>query len=117
MNQTNPYQAISDANRRKILDLLRAEGPQRAGDIVAQLPHISQPAVSKHLRVLRQADLVHDVQDGRERWYRLNPAPLHGVARWLQQYETLWEERLETLKAIVERAEQTARSSSEEGNP
>ena len=57
-------------------NLLRAEGPLRAGKIVAQLNHISQPAVSKHLRILREAQLVSAVPDDRERAYHLNPAAL-----------------------------------------
>lgn len=99
----DPYQAISDSNRRQILDLLRAEGPLRAGDIAAHLSHISQPAVSKHLRVLRQAALVSDVQEGRERWYHLNPTSLQPVALWLQQYDGVWAQRLDALKQAVER--------------
>lgn len=98
----DPYHAIADRNRRTILDLLHARGPLRAGDIVACLPHISQPAVSKHLRLLRAAQLVYDVPEGRERWYYLNPAPLCEVAEWLQHYEVVWDQRLQTLKRLVE---------------
>ena len=64
----NPYHAIADDNRRQIMDLLRTHGPLRAGEIVAHFPQISQPAVSKHLRVLRQAKLVHSSKAGREQW-------------------------------------------------
>jgi DNA-binding transcriptional ArsR family regulator len=105
MAHQTPYQAIADANRRQVLDLLRAKGPQRTGDLVAHLSHISQPAVSKHLRVLRQAKLVYDVKQGRERWYHLNPEPLAEIAQWLQHYESLWDERLETLKRLAEQNE------------
>jgi DNA-binding transcriptional ArsR family regulator len=109
-DQSDPYHAIADLNRRKILDLLRAEGPQRAGDIVAHLPTISQPAVSKHLRVLREAALVYDVKAGRERWYHLNPDPLLDVAAWLDHYESLWDRRLRTLKALAEQEDRAASS-------
>ncbi len=102
MPNSASFQAISDPNRRKILDLLRAEGPLRAGEIVAQLNHISQPAVSKHLRILREAQLVSAVADGRERAYHLNPAALRQVADRLQAYEVLWSTRLTTLKELVE---------------
>jgi DNA-binding transcriptional ArsR family regulator len=101
----NPYHAIADPNRRQMLDLLRRQGPLRAGEIVAHFPQISQPAVSKHLRVLRQAKLVRSTKSGREQWYHLDPVPLQLVASWLEEYEALWDQRLERLKQI---AEQTA---------
>lgn len=96
------YQAIADTNRRFILDLLRTQGPLRAGDLVARLPHISQPAVSKHLRLLREAKLVRAEKAGREQIYHLNPTALRQIANWLAHYEPLWEERLATLKTLVE---------------
>jgi DNA-binding transcriptional ArsR family regulator len=96
------YRAIADSNRRFILDLLRTEGPLRAGDLVARLAHISQPAVSKHLRILREAKLVQAEKSGREQLYHLNPNALRQVVAWLTHYEPLWEERLSTLKALVE---------------
>ncbi|MFN8489088.1 MAG: metalloregulator ArsR/SmtB family transcription factor [Caldilineaceae bacterium] len=105
MSHSAPYQAIADPNRRKILDLLRDRGPLRAGEIVAQLTHISQPAVSKHLRILRAAQLVRSVPDGRERCYHLNPDTLREMAEWLLHYEPLWDSRLATLKTLVEQAE------------
>lgn len=100
-----PYHAIADATRRQMLDLLRTQGPLRAGEIVAHFPQISQPAVSKHLRVLRQAQLVHSTKCGREQWYHLNPMPLQWIAAWLEEYEALWDQRLDRLKQV---AEQTA---------
>jgi len=108
MEDSTPYRAIADANRRKILDLLRTEGPLLAGDIVAHLPAISQPAVSKHLRILRETGLVRAVPEGRERAYHLNPEALRQVVEWLQHYEVLWDTRLATLKALAETAETTA---------
>ena len=106
MPNSASFQAISDPNRRKILDLLRAEGPLRAGEIVAQLNHISQPAVSKHLRILREARLVQAEPEGRERRYSLNAAALRQVAEWLYHYEPLWDERLATLKQLAEQSAQ-----------
>ncbi|MBX3016131.1 MAG: winged helix-turn-helix transcriptional regulator [Caldilineaceae bacterium] len=105
MRETSPYRAIADLNRRKILDLLRTAGPLQAGDIVAHLPAISQPAVSKHLRILRETGLVQTMAQGRERIYTLNPTALQQVAEWLQAYEALWDIRLATLKAVAERAD------------
>ena len=100
----NPYHAIADANRRHMLDLLRIHGPLRAGEIVAHFPQISQPAVSKHLRVLRQAKLVRSTKSGREQWYHLDPGPLQPVASWLEEYEDLWNQRLERLKEVAEQS-------------
>lgn len=105
MEDSKPYRAIGDASRRKILDLLRTEGPLRAGEIVAHLPTISQPAVSKHLRILRETGLVRSVPDGRERSYHLNAVALQQVADWLRHYEALWDTRLATLKTLAEAAE------------
>lgn len=104
MSHTSSYHAIADDNRRIILDLLRNEGPLRAGEIVARLSHISQPAVSKHLRVLRAARLVQAVPEGRERRYSLNAAALRQVAEWLHHYEPLWDKRLATLKQLAEQS-------------
>jgi len=110
------YQAIADTNRRFILDLLRMQGPLRAGELVAHLPHISQPAVSKHLRLLREAKLVRAEKVGREQIYHLNPTALRQIATWLAHYEPLWEERLVTLKTLVETetAQSTQQSTLEE---
>jgi DNA-binding transcriptional ArsR family regulator len=98
----NPFHAIADPHRRQMLDLLRTQGPLRAGEIVAHFPQISQPAVSKHLRVLRQSQLVRSAKRGREQWYQLDPAPLQAVAHWLNEYENLWNQRLERLKSVAE---------------
>jgi DNA-binding transcriptional ArsR family regulator len=106
----NPYHAIADDNRRQIMDLLRTQGPLRAGEIVAHFPQISQPAVSKHLRVLRQAKLVHSSKAGREQWYYLNPMPLQSVAQWLEEYATLWDQRMDRLKQIAEQSAPVAGS-------
>ena len=102
MNEATPYRAIADSNRRSILDMLRDEGPMRASDIVARLSHISQPAVSKHLRILRESELVWAEADGRERRYHLTPDHLRQIAAWLQFYEPLWDQRLARLKQLVE---------------
>ena len=102
MPESMSYRAIADPNRRIILDLLRNEGPLRAGDLVAQLDHISQPAVSKHLRILREANLVRAEKVGREQVYHLEPVVLAEIATWLSHYAPLWEERLQTLKQLVE---------------
>lgn len=100
---TSPYRAVSDPTRRRILDLLRDQGPVRAGDIAACFPQISRPAVSRHLRILRRSGLVAESPEGRERWYRLNPEPLRAIYEdWLRHYEAFWMEHLRVLKHLVE---------------
>lgn len=98
----SPYQAIADPTRREILDVLKEAGPQKAGDLAERFPRISRPAVSKHLRVLRGAQLVAQRKEGREVWYRLEADPLGQVHQWLDQYEGFWRDRLERLKQAVE---------------
>lgn len=74
-----------------------------AGDLAAAFPAISRPAVSRHLRILREAGLVVAVQDGREWWYSLDPAPLAEITQqWFARFAPLWEETLANLKRRVE---------------
>lgn len=92
--------ALADPRRRRIVEML-AEGEKTAGDLGAQFA-ISQPAVSKHLRVLRKAGLVEARAQAQHRLYRLNPAPLAEVDAWFSRYRNLWRERIDSLKAILE---------------
>src|SRR5215212_1183472 len=89
------YEALAEPMRRRILDLLR-ERPRMVGELVDVLA-ISQPGVSKHLRVLREAGLVNVRQDAQRRWYELRVEPLSEVDAWLQAYRSLWEARIERL--------------------
>jgi DNA-binding transcriptional ArsR family regulator len=95
------FQALADPTRRAVLDLLRARGRQPAGAIAASFT-VSRPAISKHLRVLRQARLVQEHRQGRQRVYQLNPAPLREVDRWLEAYRGFWRNKLDQLKLFVE---------------
>ncbi|MCK9911404.1 metalloregulator ArsR/SmtB family transcription factor, partial [Microbacteriaceae bacterium K1510] len=80
----SPFGAIADPTRRAILDLLLNRGSLTAGDIAATFPEISRPAVSKHLRVLREAGMVKEQPKGRERYYRLDPEPFRQMyEEWL----------------------------------
>jgi DNA-binding transcriptional ArsR family regulator len=99
---TSPFDAIADPTRRKILDALRSNGPMRAGDLASRFPRISRPGVSKHLRILRGARLLRSSRRGRELWYRLDPAPLSQVDKWMQQYAGFWEDKLQQLKRAAE---------------
>jgi len=94
------FHALSDPTRRAVLDLLR-RGAQPAGQIAEAFP-VSRPAISKHLRQLRQARLVVENRRGRHRYYQLNPEPLKAVDSWLEQYRQFWHVNLANLKAFVE---------------
>lgn len=94
------YAAVAEPVRRQILDVLR-DGERCVTDLVDDLS-ISQPNVSKHLAVLREADLVAVRRDGKRRWYRLRPEPLGEIATWLEPYRQHWEERLDALERHLE---------------
>src|SRR5262245_30243379 len=98
--KTDAFRAIADPTRRAILDRLRA-GPANAGTLAADF-RSSRPAVSKHLRVLREARLVVDTKVGRERVYAVNPVPLQSVAGWLEGYRAFWQASLTRLKRNLE---------------
>ena len=87
---------MADGNRRQILDLLRAR-ERPVGDLVAALD-VSQPGVSKHLRVLRDAGLVEVRADAQRRLYRLRAEPLREVDEWLTPYRQAWSNRLDALE-------------------
>src|SRR5271169_3326706 len=94
------FSALADPTRRAVLDLLR-QGSQPAGRIAEAFP-VSRPAISKHLRLLRRAHLVHQRRVGRHRFYELNPDPLKAVDRWLEHYRVFWQTSLTNLKSFVE---------------
>jgi len=94
------FQALADPTRRAVLDLLR-RGSQPAGEIAGAFP-VSRPAISKHLRLLRRAQLVREHREGRHRVYQLNPEPLRAIDSWLDQYRGFWSASLANLKAFVE---------------
>jgi len=90
------FVVLAEPTRRSILDALRTE-PQTVNALVDSLG-LSQPAVSKHLRVLRDANFVAVRPDGQRRWYEVNPTPLAEVAAWLEPYRAMWSERLDQLE-------------------
>ncbi len=94
------FQALSDPTRRAILELLR-DGSQPVGNIARDFP-VSRPAISRHLRILREADLVSEIKVGRNRLYELNAAPLRTVDDWLSHYRYMWQHQLRNLKRFVE---------------
>ena len=94
------FAVLAEPTRRDILDLLR-EGERPVGDLVGELG-MSQPAVSKHLRVLRDAGLVAVRVDAQRRLYRLQPEPLLEVDDWLAPYRRLWNRSLDKLERHLE---------------
>ena len=90
------FAVLAEPTRRDILDLLR-DGERPVGDLVERL-HLSQPAVSKHLRVLREAGLVEVRPDAQRRLYRLRPEPLEAMDEWLAPYRRLWSQSLDKLE-------------------
>lgn len=94
------FRAIADPTRRAILDRLRA-GPAPVNDLAAAFEQ-SRPAISKHLRVLREARLVTEQRSGRERVYRLHPMPLQTVVGWVEGYRSFWQQNLNDLKRYLE---------------
>ncbi|MFL5296350.1 MAG: ArsR/SmtB family transcription factor [Phenylobacterium sp.] len=96
----NPFEALAEPNRRSILDLLRG-GERPAGELVEALS-ISQPGVSKHLKVLREAGLVTVRAEGQRRLYRLDARRLAEVDAWLAPYRRGWASRLDALERHLE---------------
>jgi DNA-binding transcriptional ArsR family regulator len=94
------FHALADPTRRAVLDLLRRESLP-AGQIARSFP-VSRPAISKHLRLLRRANLVREHRSGRHRFYHLNALPLKDVHQWLERYRIFWNTKLMDLKAFVE---------------
>jgi DNA-binding transcriptional ArsR family regulator len=97
------FEAVAEPNRRALLHIL-AEGERAAGELVAGLSALTQPAVSRHLRVLREAGLVEVRADAQRRIYRLRPDPLLEVEAWLEPYRKLWARRLDALEDHLEQA-------------
>jgi DNA-binding transcriptional ArsR family regulator len=89
-------EAIAQPTRRRILDLLR-EKERPVGELVEQL-QVSQPAVSKHLRVLREVGLVGVRSDAQRRLYRVRPEPLEELDAWLAPYRRMWSASLDALE-------------------
>jgi DNA-binding transcriptional ArsR family regulator len=97
------FEVLAEPTRRRILDLL-SEGEHAVGELVERLD-VSQPGVSKHLKVLREADLVRVRQDAQRRWYGINAEPLAELDAWLAPYRRLWGRRLDELERHLEREE------------
>lgn len=98
------FNAIAEAHRREILDALMT-GEKAVGTIVTDLS-MSQPQVSKHLRVLSEVGLVRCRAEGRHRLYRLEPARLRPMHEWLGKYERAWNDRLDRVDDYLQELQQ-----------
>jgi DNA-binding transcriptional ArsR family regulator len=93
--------ALADPIRRQIVEML-ADRERDAGELAAAFP-VTRPAVSRHLRVLREAGLVRVRPQAQRRVYALDPAPLEELARWLERYRRFWGQRLDALETELAR--------------
>lgn len=98
------FDIIAEPNRRAILSLL-VTSQQSVGDIERQL-HMSQPTVSKHLRVLREAGFVESTIDAQRRLYRLKPEPLQEVDAWLAPFRRFWSTHVDALERYLDRMDE-----------
>jgi DNA-binding transcriptional ArsR family regulator len=94
------FRAIADPTRRAILDRLR-RGPTPVNELASAFSQ-SRPAISKHLRILREARVVSEERAGRERYYRLEPGQLQEIADWILPYRAFWQNSLGNLKSYLE---------------
>ncbi len=105
------FDVLGDPVRRRVLELL-VDGERSAGDITDAVRSefgISQPAVSQHLKVLRDAGFVHVRVDGARRFYALEGEPLAGVDAWLAPFRAFWEQRLDALGTEIKRGQRARR--------
>ena len=102
------FDIIAEPNRRAILSLLVAS-EQSVGEIERQL-RMSQPTVSKHLRVLREAGFVESAVDAQRRLYRLTPEPLQEVEAWLAPFRRFWSAHVDALERHLDRMDHSTRT-------
>lgn len=97
------FAVLAEPHRRRILEELQG-GELTVSDLVDRL-HVSQPTVSKHLKVLRDADLVAVRVDAQRRCYRLRPEPLRELDAWLARFRPFWADRLDALERYLDEGE------------
>ena len=105
---TSTFEVLAEPNRRRILDELRHQ--ERPVNDLVEILGISQPGVSRHLRILREAGLVEVRQDAQRRLYRVRPEPLREIDAWLQPYRQFWNDRLDALEAQLDRQKEPEQS-------
>ena len=99
---TDAFNAIAEQRRREIIEVLSQGRDCAVGELVLKLG-LPQPAVSKHLGVLRKVGLVAVARQGQHRLYSLNAEPLKAVHDWVKNYERFWDEHLDAIKSAAER--------------
>ena len=109
------FEVLAEENRRRILDLLVDE-ERPVGDLVQRLS-LSQPAVSKHLKVLRDAGLVEARTEAQRRVYRLRPEPLMELDAWLAPFRRFWTTHVDALERHLDRMAQVPPSKTNQGKP
>ncbi|SFT62465.1 transcriptional regulator, ArsR family [Geodermatophilus amargosae] len=107
--------ALADPTRRQLLALLR-DGELPAGELAGRFA-VSRPAISRHLRVLREAGLVSSRVEGRRRLYALDPRPLREVDDWLESYRDLWAQRFDALDTEIARGRRARVHTPTDGDP
>lgn len=98
------FAAIADPSRREMLVIL-AKGERPAGDLVKAFPRLTQPAVSRHLRVLREAGLVEVRPRAQQRIYTLRPESMRELDEWIARYRRFWPEKLDALARHLDRTQ------------
>jgi DNA-binding transcriptional ArsR family regulator len=109
------FAALADPTRRQILELLARDGPISATQIVEHFP-LSPPAISQHLKVLREAQLVHMDKRAQQRIYRINPDALLELEQWARRMTQLWQVRYDAFEKVLEAEKKNSNSTTAKGN-
>ena len=100
--ESDIFKALADPTRRAIFERLTRKGEQTVHALTGSF-HVSQPAISKHLTVLKRAKLVRHRREGRETHYTAQPKALAPLANWMSRYGAFWNERFDRLENLLER--------------
>lgn len=95
------FSALGDPNRRRIVELLANQGPMTASEI-SKMFSVSPSAISQHLKILREADLIRMKKQAQKRIYAINTAAVQEMETWAKRLAALWEERFDALEKIIE---------------
>jgi len=106
MPEDDIFAALASPARRQLLGLLLERGPLPVQELASHFA-MRRPSVSEHLRVLKDAGLVGENKSGRQRYYHLEPDPLHEVSQWLTPYERFWREKLKGLRELLDEESET----------